>query len=202
MKNYEKTLPEGYEEVYRIDATDKKIGLIMNAIAVAVATAFIIGGILSAKPFTIEPLSVSIALVSLSAILLLYMVLHELVHGAVYKAMTGEKLSFGLKWSCAYCGVPNVYVYRKTAFYALIAPLIVFTIVFAGLSVAFWFVDSLCYIAAMAMTGFHLGGCSGDIYTALLLSFKFKDGETLMRDTGPEQTFYIKKTEPELVIGD
>ena len=30
MKNFETTLPEGYTEIYRIDATNKKTGLLLN----------------------------------------------------------------------------------------------------------------------------------------------------------------------------
>ena len=188
MAVFEKTLPEGYKEVYRIDATKTTFGIIMNLIALVVIAAFVLLAFLTVRYEDSDLSLLSIAL--LIVVPLVYMVLHELVHGAVYKAMTGEKLSFGLKWSCAYCGVPNVYVYRKTAIYALIAPLIVFSIVFIGLSVAFWFFDPFLYIGSTIMLGIHLGGCSGDIFVTILFLTKFKDKRTLMRDTGPEQTFY------------
>ena len=49
------------------------------------------------------------------------------------------------------------------------------------------------YTALITLLGLHLGGCSGDIYFASLLLFKFKSPDTLARDTGPEQFIYVKK---------
>ena len=59
------------------------------------------------------------------AAMLLYIVLHELTHGIAYKLTTGRKLTFGFTLSVAYCGVPDIYVYRKAAMTApiLIPPL-------------------------------------------------------------------------------
>jgi hypothetical protein len=39
----------------------------------------------------------------------------------------------------------------------------------------------------------HLGGCVGDDYVTLLFLFKFKDKTTLVQDTGPKQTIYVKE---------
>ena len=52
--------------------------------------------------------------------LVLYILLHELVHGAAYKLLTGRKLTFGLTLSVAYCGVPDIFVYRNAALAALL----------------------------------------------------------------------------------
>ena len=56
-----------------------------------------------------------IAVVVFLVSLVLYLVLHELVHGAVYKALTHQKLTFGFTLTVAFCGVPDVYTSRKTA---------------------------------------------------------------------------------------
>ena len=118
-------------------------------------------------------------------------VLHELVHGIAYKTLTGEKLTFGISWSCAYCGVPNIYTYRKTAIISVMAPLVVFSVLFVIALAILYSISPLYYLAVAFVFGMHLGGCSGDIYVLYLLLTKFKNKKTLMRDTGPEQFFYI-----------
>ncbi|MCQ2122483.1 MAG: DUF3267 domain-containing protein, partial [Fibrobacter sp.] len=89
---------------------------------------------LSVSALIIKPFSAGVsfpvpAVFALAAVMLVYIVLHELVHGAVYKLLTGQKLTFGFKASVAYCGVPDIYVYRRTALAALLAPFVVFDIV-------------------------------------------------------------------------
>ena len=120
-----------------------------------------------------------------------YVVLHELVHGIAYKTLTGEKLTFGLSWSCAFCGVPNIYTYRKTAMISVIAPFAVFTVLLLPLLVLLYFISPLYFLIVAFIFGLHAGGCSGDLYVLYLLAVKFKDKRVLMRDTGPEQFFYV-----------
>ena len=57
--------------------------------------------------------------------------------------------------------------------------------------VLLYFVNPLYYLLVACIFGTHLGGCSGDLYVLYLLTVKFKDPKTLMRDTGPEQFFYV-----------
>ena len=118
-----------------------------------------------------------------------YLVLHELVHGIVYKLMTREKLTFGISFSCAYCGVPDVFVTKKTALSALVAPFAVFTVAFA-LPIAF--VGDYAALFLSFLLVLHFGGCSGDLYDMILLLFVIK-GDVLMKDTGPKQTFYVRR---------
>ena len=195
--NFERELPQGYKQVKYINAKDKKFGLIFNLIALVVLAVVMIVAIL---PLYLNEVSV-FCCVTLGQMLIFYavfivsmiayIVLHEIVHGIAYKALTGEKLTFGLSGSCASCGVPNIYTYRRTALISLVAPLTVFTLILLPLTVALYFVSPLYYLAFAFIFGLHLGGCSGDIYCTLLFLFKFKDKRTLLRDTGPEQYYYL-----------
>lgn len=181
-----------------INAKDAKLGIILNLIALGVLAVIMI---LAAAVLLIDGRNlfeterdVVLAIITLPCFvvaMVAYILLHELVHGVAYKAMTGEKLTFGISWSCAFCGVPAVYTYRRTALIALVSPLIVFTLILIPLTVATYFVAPVCYLASAFILGLHLGGCSGDIYCTILFLFKFKDKNTLMRDTGPEQFFYV-----------
>ena len=189
-QNYETELPEGYREVYSIDAKSKKTGLLMNLAALA------IGGVIFAVCWAfirprgylmhIDPVRELV----LIGVMLLYTALHELVHGAAYKLLTGRKLKFGVSLTAAFCGVPDIYVYRKTALISLLSPFVVFDIVFLLLTV--FITDPWYKIDAALMLSIHVGGCAGDLYDTMLYLFKFKDPSTLMRDTGPKQTFFVK----------
>lgn len=195
-KNHELTLPEGYREIYHINALDTKTGLILNLIALVVlalvmALAFI-PFFIGICEFVFDVGVYMICSVVFLIAMVAYIVLHELVHGAAYKALTGEKLTYGFSWSCAYCGVPNVYVYRGASLIALLAPFVVFTLLFIPLTIWMYFVHPFAYIMCAALLGMHIGGCSGDLYLTILFIFKLRDKTLLMRDTGPEQFFYAR----------
>ncbi len=212
--NFERELPEGYVLAKHIDAKRLSFGVIFNLIALVIWIAVTAVGVLIFRAaFSGEPNeNASISAISrliCNGILmgliptLAYIVLHELAHGWAYKRRTGEKLTFGLSWSCAFCGVPNIHVYRGSALLALLMPLAVFTpilIVLAALCLVMAvrldgdFVSrlfSVMYFALVFVFGMHLGGSSGDGYVTLLLLSRYRDKRTLVRDTGPEQYIYV-----------
>ena len=197
-KNFEAELPSGYRQVKYINAKNKKFGIIFNLIALAVLAVVMV---IASIPFMLGEFVFELEIDNFFAVyfifllsMALYIVLHEIVHGIAYKALTGEKLTFGISWSCAYCGVPHVYTYRHTALISLVAPLITFTVILVPLTVWLYFVNHVYYLLSAFILGLHLGGCSGDIYCTILFLFKFKDKRTLMRDTGPEQFYYLPES--------
>ncbi len=188
MKHYEATLPEGYEEMAVVDAKNKKVSTLMTLASLVITAAFAVVGYLIIRPTVADASPWELLL--FMGIMLGYLVLHELVHGAAYKLLTHQKLTFGMTLTVAFCGVPTIYVYRKAALIALLSPFVVFTLIFGGLI----FIPVPLYRFAFTfMLGLHLGGCSGDLYVTGLYLFKFKDPTILMQDTGPKQTFYCKK---------
>ena len=204
MKTYETELPQGYVEAKVIDAKSKKIGLIFSLVAIGVlivtivVTWFALFGQNDETFFEIvknllfeNPLSTLARVAVFIVVLIAYIILHELTHGVVYKLLTKQKLKFGLTLTVAYCGVPDIYVYRTTALLSLLAPFIVFLPVF--LVPMFILKNNLEILLFAFMLGQHVGGCVGDLYDTALYTFKFRSPDTLMRDTGPKQTFYIKQ---------
>ena len=198
-KNFEKELPAGYRQSLYINAKAAKFGIIFNLIALVVLVAVIVLAVvslrLSDRPvpdiMELDPLQMLTTYFVFIAVTIAYVVLHELVHGIAYKALTGEKLTYGMSWSYAFCGVPHIFTYRKTALIAVVAPFAVFTLLFIPILILLYFVSPLYYLVMAVVFGLHLGGCSGDLYVLYLLTAKFKDKKTLMRDTGPEQYFYV-----------
>ena len=193
MKTIEKTLPEGYNEDFHIDARNKKTGIILTVVSTFVVLLSVAVALLTVKETEIDFPEVLYIAALFIVIMIAYVVLHELVHGAVYKIMTKEKLTFGMSWSCAFCGVPNVYVYKRTSILSLMMPVTVFSAVFIALAAIFYSVSPALYIIFVILEGYNLGGASGDIFMLYILLFKYKGIETLMRDTGPEQWIYIIK---------
>lgn len=196
QKAFEYTLPSYYRQVYHLNAKSLKVGILFNVIALVVMLATLglaaIPMLALKIPYT-DVSSVWIILfpLLLIAAMMVYVVLHELVHGLAYKLSTGQRLSFGISWSCAFCGVPKIYTYRRVALFALLAPFVVFGVLLTALAVVALFVHPLFYLGAVLLLGLHTGGCCGDLYVTALLLFKYRKKGTLMRDTGPEQFFYI-----------
>ena len=200
MKAY-RSLPEGYREAFHIDARNKKVGILLNLVALGILA--IVVGIaflpvllwgMPKSEGTMGFWETELLLLGWVAAMFVYLVLHELTHGVAYRVLTGSKLTFGMSWSCAFCGVPNIYTYRRTALIALLAPLVLFTVLLSALTAGMFFVHPMLYWASVALFGLHLGGCSGDGYMAFLLLFKYKHPRLLMRDTGPEQWIYLPKS--------
>lgn len=198
MKNFERELPEGYIPVKTVDAkSDKKTVVWLSVLSLLVMipalliplAIFWIGG---KKPGgSTEGLFLASLLVLVG--MAVYMILHELVHGAVYKRLTGEKLTYGLSLTCAYCGVPHIYTYRKAALKAVIAPFAVFSVIFIAAMAVTYFVSPGAYLALTFLFAMHISGCSGDLYVAYLLTAKYKDDSVLMNDTGPKMTIYMSE---------
>jgi len=199
MKHFEAELPQGYVEAKTIDAANKKTGIVLNVLAAVISVVVFIA--IWLVVFRAEPVSQSIkrilvneswvtvvAIVVFAVGELCYLVLHELVHGLSYKLFTKQKLKFGLTLTCAYCGVPNIYVYRTAALVSLLAPFVTFIPVFL---VPMFFVPYLWKVVLALFLSLHVGGCVGDLYDTGLYVFCFRDKRTLMRDTGPKQTFYV-----------
>ena len=206
-KTFERELPEGYSEKKHVNAKSFGFGLVMNLLALVIFVAVLVPCVLILnlrEDFEFASMIVIPGGVFLGVILsVVYVVLHELVHGWAYKKTTGQKLTFGLSWSCAYCGVPNIYTYRRTALFAVLAPFVFFSalmiLVGAGAFAVYMCATSdaailfaaVSFVANATVFGLHLGGCTGDLYIALLFGTKFKDDRALMRDTGPEMFLYL-----------
>lgn len=196
MRNYETKLPEGYLPVYQIDANDKKTIWAFNISSLllffVVAVPLFAWLKISTGKALYELLDIGIfRYLILIAIYIAYIFLHELTHGAAYYALTRRHLTFGTSRFVAYCGVPDIYVYRAPSLIAVLAPFVTYSIAFSvGIALADSLAWKVVWIMALAV---HVGGCVGDLWVALLLIFRFTNGELLTKDTGPKQIFYGRK---------
>lgn len=197
-KTFERDLPRGYKVGGVIDASQNKLAVMPTVLSVI--SLFIAIGLLY-LPFILDPNSVrfdirlgenrlpyyAIAL----ALTVVYVILHELVHGAVYKMHTGEKLTYGFAQTCAYCGVPKIFTYRKTAIASVLTPFALFTLMLVPTLVVCYFFNAGLYLAFGIVFTIHLSTCSDDLYVAFLFLTKYKDNRTLMNGTGPKVAFFV-----------
>jgi hypothetical protein len=200
LNNYYKDLPQGFVEDYVIDAKKTSVAIIFSVVSVIMAIAAVVvcwlikfNLIAQKQDYTViadaEPLEFFIALIVLCVAMIVYLILHELTHGLVYKLMTKQKLTFGLTLTVAYCGLKEGYVNKKTAILAILAPFVIYSIIFI---IAICLIPANIWCVAMILLfSVHFGGCVGDLYGAILLIFKYRGKQILMNDTGPKQSFYV-----------
>lgn len=199
MKNFYKKLPDGYLRVLTIDMKNKKLMLRLNLIACIILLPFMFAGFyqFGLNGYGSDPDNILWSLLGCMAVyfilMAVYLVLHELTHGAVYWFVTRQKLTFGFNGMIAWCGVPKIYVNRKTALAALLAPFLVFDVIFGIMAV----VPESHMISGIGwlLLGTHISGCIGDLYDTSLLLFRLKQPDLLMKDTGPVQSFYLPDQE-------
>lgn len=191
MNKYYLELPENYKLDKTIDMKKMSTNIFLNVLNILfVIISFLILIPLKFKEIKIDNL-VELSIVMFIALIgfIIYIVLHELTHGLFYKIFTKQKLTFGVSLTYAYCGVPNIYVRKKEAIIACLSPLVIFSIIF--LTLIFILPPNYINLSIIILFSFHFGGCSGDIYLALILLTKYKK-DTYIKDTGPTQYIYKK----------
>lgn len=195
LNRYYYELPKNFEEVYQIDAKSKKTATLFNLFSIVVfiivmLITYLIISLFKEITFKLNIKDLLIFYLLFIGCSIGYIVLHELTHGIVYYLLTKQKLTFGLTLSVAFCGVPNIYVNKKTALSSMLAPFLVFLVVYISLLILVN--QSIYLLLIIILFSLHISGCIGDLYGSYILIFKIKK-DCLMNDTGPKQTFYIKK---------
>ena len=181
----------GYKECTKIDLVkNKKEALLVNIYGIIIMVVMavfipllIMGGIIEFNLETTFPLFFIVLLISL----ILYIPLHEIVHGIVLKKYTDEKLSFGWKLVYAYCGSKEAVVDRKEYYAVALAPLLVFSVVFISLMVLNPSLSLVWYVMELM----NVSGSVGDIYVSIKLR-KEKSRDILITDSGTDMSFWSR----------
>ena len=192
MKSFE-NLPEGYSEIYSIDLQkDKKTAIIVNLLAVVIAV------LLMVPMHFIVPISSVFSMenglksyifrfCTFLVLMVLYMVLHELVHGIAMKICGTKKVKYGFTGMYAFAGSKDYYDKKSYIFIAL-APVILWGIVLAVINPLvpiewFWIVYLLQII--------NLSGAAGDLFVTVKFSRLPKD--ILIQDYGVGMKVFSEK---------
>ena len=195
------TLPEGYEEILSIDLQkDKRLMLTVNGAALLIV--YILLGDLSAVLISVAMIVLGIilhpikifyheqflirALMHLAIIgvgSVLYIILHEAVHGVFMRLFCRVKPRFGFTGLYAYAGSDAYYAKLPYIIIAL-APVVIWGVVLMALCLLF--PDFFWAIYFIQIT--NISGAAGDLFVTAKFLRLPKD--ILVRDTGVSMTVY------------
>ncbi len=185
------TLPQNYSKAFGIDLQkDKKLAIIVNVAAVVIAVVMFIPAInlVSVKSFyNLEsPLKSMLNLLIIFGFMVIYMILHELVHGVCIKYFSKKKARYGFTGLYAFAG-SDCYFNKKSYIIIALAPVVLWGAVLALLNVLlpieyFWFVYLLQII--------NISGATGDLYVTM--KFCRLPSDILVQDTGVAMTVFTK----------
>lgn len=184
MKSYN-TLPDGYKEIYKLDMQkDKKLSFWLNFAASFVAVIMMVAPYFFAdSPFDMPFWTWCMIL----GLMVVYTVLHELVHGITMKAVGTKKVKYGFTGLYAFAG-SNDY-YDKTAYITIaLAPVIVWGIVLAVIQC---FTPTAWFWVPWLIQVTNISGAAGDAYVTAKFSKMPKD--ILVSDYGVGMTVYSKE---------
>ncbi len=184
------SLPNGYREVRRVDLMrNRKEAILINLLALVIAGGVGVIGFLICPPFSEIQIGIQTAIRLLITTIgvIVYMVLHELIHGVFMKAFSGLKPRYGFTGLYAFAGSSALFDRTQYLIIAF-APVVVLGLVLAVLTAAFYetaFWD--LYIIQIV----NLSGAAGDFYVGCLIARSGND--ILVRDSGTDMTFYSRR---------
>ncbi len=178
------SLPEGYSEIYNVNLQkNKKTALLINSVGLLISL------ILAVPMDFVVPMSTLFSMDNgfaayyirfgaLIALYVLYIVLHEAVHGIAMKMCGTQKIKYGFTGLYAFAGSDDYYDKKSYIFIAL-APVILWGVVLAVINIFvpqdwFWVV----YIIQIG----NLSGAAGDLFVTIKFSRFPKD--ILVKDYG------------------
>ncbi|MBQ4510190.1 MAG: DUF3267 domain-containing protein [Clostridia bacterium] len=188
--NFERNLPSGYRVAKVID--EKKVDFLSVIIACFICVVLLFIGFI---PLMINDdlLSNLNLFVLIYGILwaFIYSLLHELIHGIACKIKTGERFVYKIDLSGVYCTTPKILIYRKSALFVLLSPIVFFTVILIPTLVALYFIDSFSYAVAVIVFTVHIIGSLHDLYVSKLLTDKHKDEMTLVNFKDSKRTILV-----------
>ncbi|NLI54685.1 MAG: DUF3267 domain-containing protein [Clostridiales bacterium] len=180
-------LPKGYREIRRIDlVNNRREALLINLLALLIAGAVTALGFLICPPFSEVEIGIHtiLGIVLLLIGILLYMVLHEVVHGVFMKAFSGRKPRYGYTGFYAYAGSDALFDRTQYMIIAF-APVVILGLLLAVLTAAFY-EAAFWYLYIIQIV--NLSGAAGDLYVGCLIARAHSD--VMVRDTGTDMSFY------------
>lgn len=185
-----KELPGNYEEVLGIDlAGNKKLAGVVSLMALAIAAVAVTVGCLRVSLLSLFDMTGGLGKYLmrfgiLIAGMLVYILLHEAVHGVFMYLFSSEKPFFGISPMYAYAG-SRAY-FGKTAYLTIALSPVVFWGI--ALGVVGEFVSQEWFWVVYAVQVINLSGAAGDLY--VFFRFLRLPREILVKDTGVAMTVY------------
>lgn len=187
------SLPEGYREILRLDLQkDKKQALIVNGLGLLIMLVLAVPMhfyISIGTLFSMEEgiLDYMLRFLVLAVGMVVYLVLHELVHGVAMKLCGTKKVKYGFTGLYAFAGSSDYYDKKSYIFIAL-APVVLWGIVIAVINA---FVPERWFWVVYFLQLMNLSGAAGDLYVTVKFSRLPKD--ILISDSGVGMAVYSRE---------
>lgn len=185
-------LPEDYGEIYSLNLQkDKRTAIIVNLLALAIAAVMAVSMNFFVPVTSVFDMSGGIVryflrLAALIVLMVLYMVLHELVHGIAMKLCGTKRVKYGFTGLYAFAGSEDYYDKKSYIFIAL-APIVLWGTVLAAVN---FFVPSEWFWIVYMIQLINISGAAGDLFAAVKFSRMPKN--ILIQDSGVSmRVFYI-----------
>lgn len=185
-------LPEDYGEIYSLNLQkDKRTAIIVNLLALAIAAVMALSMNFFVPVTSVFDMSGGIVryflrLAALIVLMVLYMILHELVHGIAMKLCGTKRVKYGFTGLYAFAGSEDYYDKKSYIFIAL-APIILWGTVLAAVN---FFVPTEWFWIVYMIQLINISGAAGDLFAAVKFSRMPKD--ILIQDSGVSmRVFYI-----------
>lgn len=194
MKAYS-ALPENYKEIFSVNLQkDKKKSILVNSFALLIAAVMIVP-VHFIIPIT-ELFSVGedmkmyfIRFAVLLILSVLYIILHEAVHGVAMKICGTKKIKYGFTGIYAFAG-SNDYYDKKSYIFIALAPVVLWGIVLAAVN---FFVPREWFWVIYFVQISNISGAAGDFYVTAKFSRFPKD--ILVKDYGVGMTVFSAEKE-------
>ena len=185
-------LPKDYGEIYSLNLQkDKRTAIIVNLLALAIAAVMAVSMNFFVPVTSVFDMSGGIVryflrLAALIVLMVLYMVLHELVHGIAMKLCGTKRVKYGYTGLYAFAGSEDYYDKKSYIFIAL-APIVLWGTVLAAVN---FFVPTEWFWIVYMIQLINISGAAGDLFAAVKFSRMPKD--ILIQDSGVSmRVFYI-----------
>lgn len=185
-------LPTDYREIYSVNLQkDKKAALIVNIAALILMAIFVFIGIFIVPLSYVlgddeSTITILLKMIAVLGGMIVYMILHELVHGITMKHYGAKKVKYGFTGLYAFAGCEEFFS-KKPYIVIALAPIVVWGVV---LAVACCFVPKNWFWIVYFIQIMNLSGAAGDLY----VTYKFRKfpKDILIKDTGLEMKVYSK----------
>lgn len=180
-------LPEGYREVRRVDLMrNRKEAVLVNLLALAITGVMIVLGFLICPSFAEFEVGLHtlFGIVLMSVGIVVYMILHEVIHGVFMKAFSGIRPRYGFTGLYAYAGSDALFCRRQYIVIAF-APVVILGLIITVLTVAFY-ETAFWYLYVIQIV--NISGAAGDFYVGTLIARATND--VMVRDAGTDMSLY------------
>ena len=189
MRKAVSTLPDGYREILSVDLKkNKKQMLLANGLGLLVFFAFALPVHMFYLPYGSlgigGPQAYRMRIAALFGGIVVYIVLHELVHGVTMKICGTKKVKYGFTGVYAYAGSDDYY-YKRPYIAIALAPIVVWGVV---LGVINFLVPTEWFWVVYGIQLMNLSGAGGDLYVTA--KFRSLSNDVLIRDYGVGMQVY------------